>query len=135
MVRARSASLILLLWCAVLTWSLLTFENIVHHRRLVGWGVIAIFLAICGGLWFAKVWARNCFLLFGGALLIAYVAIAYFDGVGCSNHTHWFRCYSMVYSQPLLVVAALAILVRPLASNNRFERSRAKSSVNRGGSP
>jgi hypothetical protein len=132
MVRARYASVILLLWCALQAWSLLAFENIVHHRRLVGWGVIAIFLAIAGGLWFAKRWARIALLLIGGALLIAYVAIAYFDGAGCSNHSHWFRCYSMVYSQPLLVVVALAILVRPLAPKSQFERSRGAPSVNQG---
>jgi uncharacterized membrane protein len=125
MSRARLASLLTLLWSAIQAWSLvlLGFYPAFH---IVGWGLCAIFLTIAIGLWFAKPWARVSFLVLGSGFVIFYIAAYYLARLPCASDSS--SCnIPLVLSQPMLTIATLAILLRPLASNPTMERDARKS--------
>jgi hypothetical protein len=121
--RPRLASLLILFWCAIQVSSLLQL-GFGPFRRPIGWVLVLVFPAMSVGLLLKKTWgwARACFLTIG-ALFVVFYAYAYFfwkprcteSPGGCD--TTW------ILLQPLLVVAALLLLLKPLAFNGRLERS------------
>lgn len=124
MMRPRLASLLILFWCAIQVSSLLQL-GFSPFRRPIGWVLVLLFLAMSIGLLLKKTrgWARASFLIIG-ALSAVFYAYAYFfwkppcteSPAGCD--TSW------ILLQPLFVLAALMLLLRPLAFNGRLERSR-----------
>jgi hypothetical protein len=124
MSRERIASILTLAWCALQAWFLTIYVGIVGGRHLLGWGLVGVFLVIAIGLWVSKSWARLSLLVFGGALVIFYAVSYFLYGSGCGRFLHWWRCYSQLGAQPLLMVVALATVLISLVSNNRLERSR-----------
>jgi hypothetical protein len=115
--RARLASVLTLLWAAVQVGSLLIMR-FYPPRHLSGWGIALALLVISGGLWLQKPWARISLLVVGGVLVVFYATVTYRYGFPCRNDFP--GCYPWAISQPFLVVAALAALLWPLASNNRW---------------
>ena len=119
MIRARLASLLTVLWSVIQAWSLLLL-HFYPSRHFVGWGLCAVSLTIAIGLWLAKPWARVSFLVFGGGFVIFYAAAYYLAVFPCDHDS---SCnIPLVLSQPILMIATLGILFRPLASNPTIER-------------
>jgi len=120
MIRSRLASVLALLWSAVQAWSLmlLGFRPALH---VVGWGLCVVFLTIAVGLWLAKPWARISFLVIGSGFVIFYVGAYYLSDLPCARDSSGCNI-PLILSQPILTIATLAILFRPLASNPTIER-------------
>jgi hypothetical protein len=116
--RARLGSLLALLWSAIQAWSLWRL-GFYPPRHLVGWAFCAVFLAISLGLWQRQPWGRFAFLTLGSVLVISYAIIYFFGQSPCTPN--FSGCYPvLIVSQPLLTIVGLAILMKPLASNNRW---------------
>ena len=118
--RARFGSLIALLWAAIQAWSLwqLGFYPL---RRPVGWIFCGVFLVIALGLWLRQPWGRVAFLALGSVLVISYGLVYFFGQSPCTPD--FSGCHPvLIISQPLLTIVGLAILMKPLASNQRLER-------------
>jgi hypothetical protein len=116
MSRARLASVLSLLWAAIQVGSLLVL-GFYPPRHLSGWGIAIAFLVISGGLWLGKPWARVSLFAVGGILLAFYATLMYLRGFPCTKDSP--GCLIWAISQPALVVAALATLLSPLASDDR----------------
>jgi len=115
----RLASVLTVVWCVIQAWSLLLLR-FYPAQHVVAWGLCVVFLAVAVGLWLAKSWARVSYLVLGGAFVIFYAIAWYLTGFPCAEGS---GCnVPLVLSQPLLTVATLAILLRPLASNPTIER-------------
>ena len=117
--RARLASVLIALWSAVQAWSLL----LIHYypaQHPIGWILCVVFLAISIGLWLSRPWARVLFLVVGSGFVVFYAATFYFTGL-CTGDSSSCNVL-LVLSQPVLTIAALATLVRSLASNPTIER-------------
>jgi hypothetical protein len=118
--RARLASLLTLLWSAIQGWSLLLL-GFYPAYHIVAWGLCVVFLAVAVGLWLAKPWARVSYLVLGGGFVIFYVVAWYLTGFPCAEGSSGCNV-PLVLSQPMLTIATLAILLKPLASNPTIER-------------
>jgi hypothetical protein len=146
MSRARLGSLLGLLCSALLLWSLLIVVDPYPPRPYFEWSLCGVLFTASVGLWFNKNWARITFLVAGSIFVLFSIAatavgfacagnlvycyqnfvrseplfadIYYFVQVACVPQS--LRCYtSFIYLQPVLTGLALALLVWPLASNNR----------------
>ena len=116
--RTRLGSLLALLWSAVQLGSLLKLR-FYPSQHLLGWTLCVVLLAISAGLWLRRPWARIAFLVTGGALLVSYAAAYYFAQTPCMKDMS--GCHPLlILSQPLLIAVGLAVLAKPLASNNRW---------------
>jgi hypothetical protein len=112
--RPRLSSLLILFWCAIQVLSLLQL-GFSPFRRPVGWILVLVFLAMSVGLLLKKTWgwARASFLIIGTLFAVFYAYAYFFWKPPCANSpggcdTPW------ILLQPLLVVAALLLLVKPL---------------------
>ena len=120
MSRVRLASVLTVVWCAIQVWSLLLLRFYPTHH-VAAWALCVIFLAVAVGLWLAKPWARVSYLVLGGGFVIFYVVAWYLTGFPCAEGSSGCNV-PLVLSQPMLTIATLAILLRPLASNPTIER-------------
>ncbi len=120
MSRVRLASVLTVVWCAIQAWSLLLL-HFYPKGHVVAWALCIIFLAVAVGLWLAKPWARMSYLVLGGGFVIFYVVAWYLTGFPCAEGSSGCNV-PLVLSQPMLTIATLAILLRPLASNPTIER-------------
>jgi hypothetical protein len=120
MSRVRLASVLTVLWCLVQAWSLLLLR-FYPAQRVVAWGICVVFLAVAIGLWLAKPWARVSYLFLGGGFLIFYAISSYLTGFPCAEGSSGCNV-PLILSQPMLTIATLAILLRPLAPNPTIER-------------
>jgi hypothetical protein len=123
MLRPRLASLLILFWCAIQVSSLLQL-GFSLFRRPIGWVLVLVFLAMSAGLLLKKTWrwARASFLIMG-ALLAVFYAYAYFFWKPPCTESPGGCDTSWIPLQPLLVVAALLLLLKPLAFNVPLARS------------
>jgi hypothetical protein len=148
--RARLASLLGLLCSLLLAASLLIAVDPYPPARLPYflWGLCGVLFVASVGLWFQKRWARIVFLVAGTIFLLQYAAAALLGPEGCAGtlvgcYRHYIRsepmlaliypflkvicspesvrCYtSSMYLAPAPMIFAMAILLKPLASNNRW---------------
>jgi hypothetical protein len=119
MARARFASVLVLGWSAIQVWTLLLL-HFYPLQHIVGWSLSVLALLIAIALWVEKPWARVLFLVFGGGFVVFYAVVFYLSGFSCATGS---GCsIPLLLSQPLLLIAALALMVRPLASNPTIER-------------
>lgn len=118
--RSRLASIIVFLWGVLQVWSLLLI-GFYPKAHPVGWVLCLVAFGISVGLWMGKPWARITFLILGGGLAVSY-AVVYFLGLTpCARDMAGCNVL-LIISQPVLTLAALAILLKPFASNHTIER-------------
>jgi len=118
--RARLASVLVVAWSGVQAWSLLLLR-FYPAQHMTGWILCAMFLAIAVGLWLAKPWARVLFLAVGSGFVVFYAAGFFLTDLPCAKESS--SCnVPLLLSQPVLMIAALAILFRPMTSNRTIER-------------
>src|ERR1700733_7461732 len=146
MTRSRLGSLLGLLCSSLLLWSLLIVVDPYPPRPYFEWGLFSALFTASVGVWFNKTWARIIFLVVGSVFVLFSVAaiavgfscagnlvncyqrfvrsqpifadVYYFAKVACMPQS--VRCFdSLMYVQPVLTGLALAVLLRPLASNSR----------------
>src|SRR5712692_3004940 len=86
------------------------------------WGLCVVFLTIAVGLWLAKPWARISFLVIGSGFVVFYAGAYYLSDLPCARDSSGCNI-PLILSQPILTIATLAILFRPLASNPTIERN------------
>ena len=120
MARARIASVLVIGWGAIQVWTLLLL-HFYPPQHIVGWSLCVVALLVAIALWLAKPWARVLFLVFGSGFVVFYVVVFYLSGFSCATDSSGCSI-PLLLSQPLLMIAALALLVRPMASNPTIER-------------
>ena len=123
--RARLASVLAVAWAAIQAWSLLLLR-FYPPQHIVGWSLCVAFLLVAIGLWLARPWARVLLLVLGVGFIVFYAAGFFVTGLPCAGDGS--NCnIPLVLSQPLVTVAALVALLKPLASNPTMERDARKS--------
>jgi hypothetical protein len=120
MIRSRVASILILSWLVIQVTSLLKL-GFGPFRHPIGWVLVLIFLAMSAGLYQASTcrWARVSFLIIGSSFVVFY-AYAYFLWKPPCTETFGGCDTSWIFLQPLLVLATLIVLFKPLSSNLRL---------------